>query len=369
MLALLAAAFAFHASGPTADAQYGIYFDAHRKDLTNPPRHLHHPHVDGVLLRFSWAELEPRRGKFRFDIVEQRIAPWVKARKKVIVGISLTAQREGFTPDWVFARCPAVNFIRTGKNAPVRQIKCWDPAFLPLTEGLITAFGKRYCDDRRIEAVMIGVGHLGFLTAAPNAGGARAFIENGWTPKLWTEYALKLTERYRRAFPDKPLLLRGSPLILRARRPEKVGFPGYKPFFTGVRDDILLRAAKEYDVSIGANGLEADAAKFLETGIPNLLVKLAPGALAGKYRLELSDDWPLWVPPEKRRRRINRGKDNAHFKTCLENAIGGVRGIPPTHISFMKMLADDLNCTDPKNRYYQRDCEAKLRWFKSKLRK
>ena len=73
------------------------------------------------------------------------------------------------------------------------------------------------------------------------------------------------------------------------------------------------------------------------------------------------------MPPHKRHG-VNAGKDNAYFKRSLENAIGGVRGIPTTNISFMKMLADDLNCTNPNSPHYQPDCEEKLVWFKSKLR-
>ncbi len=340
----------------------------HPKDLKNPGRQTDHPHVDGALLRFRWAELEPKQGEYRFEVVEERIAPWVAAGKKIIIGIMPTAQRAGFTPRWVFRHVPAIDFIRTGKNTPVHQIKSWDPKFLRLEEPLIRAFGRRYESDSRIEAVLVGVAHLGFITAAPNKGGAKAHLEQGWTPDRWFEYALEVAALYRKVFPTKKLWMRGSPVIVRARKPAKIGYPGHAAHFVDVRDRILLTAAEKYNISVGANGLGPDARRFMQTGIPKLFTKLAPGVNEERYSLELGDDWPLWVPPD-RRRGINRGKDNAFFKTCLENAIGGVRGIPPTNISFMKMLDHDLNCTNPNGPYHQPDCEKKLIWLKSKLRR
>lgn len=350
----------------TARAQYGIYFDDHRRGANVAPKYVDHPQVDGVMLRFRWAELEPVRGQHNFDLIERRIEPWVQAGKKAVIGVMWTAPRRDFTPQWVLDQTPVIRFTHSSKGRDIQQAKCWDPVFRRLARGLIDALGARYEGDDRIEAVLVGVGHIGFITAAPNAAGAAAFIEQGWTPALWTDYALAMAAAHRRAFPSKPLILRGSSLLLRMRQPAKAGFHGHLPHFIDVRDEILLQAARKYRTGIGANGLEADPAAFLATGLPDLFARLAAGAERGAYSLELSDDWPIWAPPDLRRG-VNRRKDNAHFIACLENAVGGSSGIPLTRVSFMKLLDTDLLCTYPSSPHYQAACAEKLRWFRSRL--
>jgi hypothetical protein len=246
--------------------------------------------------------------------------------------------------------------------------KYWDERFLPTISGLVQALGQKYADDPRIEAVMIGVGHLGFLTAAPNTGGSKAFLAAGWTPERWKSYSFGLFEAYRRAFPAKPLFVRGSDLVLRAPEPARVGFARSRPFFNDVRDEILRTAAEKYGIGVGANGLNADRREFLATGLPALFEQLGSGAKAGKYRLELSDDWPLWVEPARRTAAsVDRGKDNNYFVRSLENAVGGTNGLPRTNVSWIKLLETDLNCTDPQHPSYQPECERALLRFKQQL--
>ena len=348
-------------------AQHGVYFDYHQPDPENPI-HLHHPHLDGVFLRWNWSTLEPKRGTYDFSQIERDIAPWAKAGKKVLIGVKLAGQHNKSTPAWVYREVDGIEFTRSGKGSRVSVPKYWDARFLPTVSGLVNALGKRYAGDERIEAVMIGVGHLGFLTAAPNSGGSKAFLAAGWTPRVWKDYSFNTIELYRRAFGKKPLFLRGSDLVLRIPKPAKYGFRGSRPFFNDVRDEILLTAATKYGVGVGCNGLEADSREFFATGIPTLYARLAAGARAGRYSLELSDDWPLWVNPDRRgRAKVDRGKDNESFKRSLENAIGGVRGIPRLNTSWIKLLETDLDCTDPKHEDYQKDCEQKLIWFKQQL--
>jgi len=352
---------------PGAMAQYGIYFDYHEPD-TSSPKHIDHPHVDGVLLRWSWAQIEPEKAKYDFSPIERDIAPWVKAGKKVLVGFPLAGQHGVETPEWAYGGVERIDFIRTGKETSVSVPKYWDPRFVPLVSGMVRALGARYDKDPRIEAVMIGAGHIGFLTAAPNKGGAEAFLKAGWTPQRWKDYAQAMIRLYREAFPSKPLFMRGESLVVRARDPGKIGFPKSHPNFTDVRDEILYEAATRYGVGVGCNGLEASVNGFLATGIPALYERLASGALEGRYRLELADDWPLWVNAKRRAESsISRRSDNENFKRCLDNAVGAAPGLPRLPIGWMKMLETDLDCTNPKHPDYQKDCEEKLVWLKKQL--
>jgi len=348
-------------------AQYGIYFDYHNPS-GDSPKHLDHPHLDGVLLRWSWAQLEPQQGRYDFSAVERDITPWAKANKKVLIGVPLAGQQRGVTPDWVFDELPAIDFIRTGKNTRVKVPQYWHEKFLPTVSGLVRALGKTYARDPRIEGVMIGVGHIGFLTAAPNKGGAEAFLKAGWTPEAWKQYARDMIGLYREAFPGKPLILRGSELILRTPDPAAAGFPQSRPFFNDVQEEILTEAATKYGISVGGNGLNGDPAKFLATGIPSLFARLAAGASNGCYRLEVSDDWPLWVNARRRAKSsVDAKADTAYFQKCLENALGANPPLPRLPVSWIKMLETDLDCTNPHHPDFQPDCEKKLLWFKRQL--
>lgn len=355
------------AAPATCDAQYGVYFDAHQPD-PDSPAHLHHPHVDGVFLRWEWAELEPHPGRYEFQIIERDVAPWAKAGKKVLIGIKPAGQHNRSTPGWVYDRVPPIRFTRSGKGTKVSVPTYWDGQFLPAMSGLVEALGRTYGEDPRIEAVMVGVGHLGFLTAAPNSGGSKAFLAAGWTPDRWKTYTFGVIEEYRRSFPGKPLFLRASDLVLRVPEPARLGFAGSRPYFNDLRDQILRTAAEKYGIGIGANGLSADRREFLATGLPKLFEELGPGARAGKYRLELSDDWPLWVAPDRRTAAtVDRHKDNAWFVQSLENAIGGSHAIPRTHVGWIKLLESDLNSTDPQHPDYQPECERALKRLKERL--
>ncbi|MFZ5829484.1 MAG: beta-galactosidase [Planctomycetota bacterium] len=350
-----------------AAAQYGIYFDCHRPDPVSPP-HIDHPHVDGVLLRWGWADIEPKKGTYDFAPIERDIAPWVKAGKRVLIGLPLAGQHNVDTPQWLYEEIERINFVRSGKGTHVSVPKYWDPSFVPRVAGMVRALGARYDKDPRIEAVMIGIGHIGFLTAAPNANGANAFLDAGWTPQRWKDYTAAMIALYREAFPSKPLFIRGADLVLRCPDPAAVGFAGSRKDFLEVGHEILLDAALRHGIGIGTNGLDADVAAFEATGIPSLYERLGPGALEGKYRLEIADDWPLWVNAKRRAAsKVDRQSDTDHYKRCLENAVGAAPGLPRLPIGWMKMLETDLDCTHPKHPDYQKECEEKLIWLKGQL--
>ena len=362
---LLTACFACPTFSP---AQSGVYLELHRRDEMPPP-HVNHPLVDGVIIGWPWAELEPRKGQFNFAIIDRAIAPWIRAGKKVMINVDPAGQGEKpFTPDWVLKSVPVVEFDRKNKDFEVAIPKYWDPAFLPTMKPLVQALGKKYGRDAHIEAVMVGVAHLGFLTAAPNEGGGKAFLDAGWTPQKWKDYAFSVIELYKTEFPGKPLFVRGSSMVVRAPNPGKMGFPRSTQHFNDVRDDILLAAATKYGVGVACNGLEADVAKLEKSGLADLYKKLAPLAASGKISLELSDDWPIWVNAKRRETSvIDKGKDNQYYAAALENSIGGVRGLPKTNVTWIKLFETDLDCCDPKSRDYQPECAEKLKWYKSQL--
>ncbi len=346
-------------------AQHGVYFDYHNPSAESP-KHLNHPHVDGVFLRFSWQELEPQKGQYNFQPIETMIAPWVETGHRVILGVKPAGQQNTDTPEWVYDEVPAITYARKGIQVKVPTY--WHANYQDAQKGLVIALGKKYNYDDRIEGFLVGVAHLGFITACPNKTGSLAFLDAGWTPRKWQIHVFNTVRSYESHLDRKFLFLNGSNLILKINDPSAEGFPDSERYFVDLRDKIFSLMVNKHRLGVASNGLDADAQTFLATGIPELYDSFRKKATKGIVPLAVHDDWPLWVPADKRHG-VNEGKDNDYFSTALENAIGGVRDIPKMNVVWMKMLDTDLQCTDPADENYQEECEAALLKFKNGLLK
>lgn len=346
-------------------AQHGVYFDYHKPSADNP-QHINHPHVDGVFLRFSWKELEPEKGQYDFQKIETMIAPWVESGRRVILGVKPAGQQNNDTPDWVYDEVPAITYERKGIEVKVPMY--WHEGYQDAYKGLVIELGKKYNYDNRIDGFLVGVAHLGFVTACPNKAGSFAFLDAGWTPRDWQIHVFDTIRLYKRHLDRKFLFINGSELILKIKDPAAEGFSDSERYFVDLRDRIFSLMVNKHRRSVSSNGLSADADTFLATGIPALYDSFRTKATKGIVSLAVHDDWPLWVPADQRTG-VNEGKDNSYFVTALENAIGGVRGIPKTNVVWMKLLDTDLQCTDPSHPNYQPECEAALLQFKNRLLK
>lgn len=353
----------------------GIYFDYHGGTSGKEPKFLDHPHVDGVFLRTSWKQVESERGVYDFGQLEEAIKPWVDAGKGVIIGIALAGQHNRNTPEWVYDVVQPVSYERMGIKVKVPRY--WDPKFLPLLEGMVEAFGEKYNGNPNINAVLVGPAHIGFLTAMPNRVGAEAFIKAGWTPEKYKKYAMGVCALYTKHFANSRLWMRCAGMLIRIRKPAEFGFDN-EPGFTDTRDEILEDAARRYGCTIGFNALEADSKAYMATKAPQFLARMSDGVVAGRYGLEVSDDWPMWLPLKRRRQSsppANRLKDssaktmNDYFEACMRNAIGGWRGVPESHITLMKLLETDLSASYPGYEEYQQQVYDITGWVRERMKK
>ena len=350
----------------------GIYFDYH--GATEEPVFIDHPHVDGVFVRIGWADVEPTRGVYDFSPLDEAIGPWIDAGKGLIIGVSLAGQHNNNTPGWVYDTVEPIEYERKGIDVKVPTY--WDPGFPGLVKPMLTAFGARYNGNSDINAVLVGVAHIGFLTAMPNSTGAKEFMKAGWTPEKYKKYALDLCALYSKQFPNTRLWMRCAGHLIGISRPEDYGFDN-DPFFTDTRDEILEQAARGYGCTIGFNALEADPAAYLATGAPQFLARMSDGVIAGRYGLEASDDWPMWLPYDRRvqggppANRLDDYSDasmNAYFEACMKNAIGGHSGIPRSHITLMKLLETDLSASYPGYEEYQQDIHKITAWVRAQMK-
>ncbi len=358
-----------------AEPPVGIYFDFHGGTSGRPAKFLDHPHVDGVFLRTSWKQVEAQRGVYDFGQLANTTKPWVEAGKGVIIGIALAGQHNRSTPEWVYEVVPPISYERKGIKVEVPR--CWDPKFLPLVGGMVEAFGEQYNGNPNINAILVGPAHIGFLTAMPNRVGAEQFMEAGWTPDNYKTYATGLCALYAQHFPNSRLWMRCAGMLIGIREPADYGFDN-EPYFTDTRNEILEHAARTYGCTIGFNALEADSKAYMATKAPQFLARMSDGVVAGKYGLEVSDDWPMWLPLNRRRQSsppANRLEDssaetmNAYFEACMRNAIGGFRGVPESHITLMKLLETDLSASYPGYEEYQQQVYEITGWVREQMKK
>lgn len=110
-------------------------------------------YIAGTQLTYTWAELEPREGEYRWDIIERDLEPWAQAGKKCWIEIG-TASRRDFvgdrvTPGWLFGkRVPKIQGESTA-GYPV----FWHPRYLELWGNFIRALAKKFDGDPRLEFV------------------------------------------------------------------------------------------------------------------------------------------------------------------------------------------------------------------------
>lgn len=353
----------------------GIYFDYHGMSPEDNKRFLDHPLVDGVLCRISWKEVEPEPGQYNFEKLDLTIKPWIETGKGVALGISLAGQHNENTPEWVYEKVTPVAYER--KSISVKVPRYWDQDFLPVVEGLIRAFGRRYNGDSSINAVLVGPAHIGFLTAMPNSDGAKAFVEAGWTPDNYKNYVYGLTELYARMFPNTHLWMRGANMLIKISKPQEYGFQG-APGFTDLRDEILTHVAAAYNCTVGFNALEADRRAYHMTGVPEFLHRLGQRVKEGLHGLEVSDDWPMWLNRERRMKSAppaNRLSDqtdqtmNEYFASCMKNAVGGASGIPESNITLMKLLSSDLEPSLPGHPNFQQEVFDATAWVREVMKR
>ncbi|MSU59819.1 MAG: hypothetical protein EXS35_16905 [Pedosphaera sp.] len=136
------------------------------------------PFIAGTQLSYSWVQLEPKPGEYRWDFIEQAMEPWAKAGKKCWIEVATaskrdtaerdTAERGGRgAPLWIYEQgVPKIQAESTAKY-PVY----WHPKYLELWGGFIRAFAKKFDGDPRIEFVATGgysSGHEPNLSAWDN---------------------------------------------------------------------------------------------------------------------------------------------------------------------------------------------------------
>lgn len=115
-----------------------------------------------IYMRLPWCYLEPEEGVFRWDIIDSKIAPWLKAGKKVAFRISCQDHTIVSTPKWVLdkgVKGYMYHYMDKPENALIFEPKWDDPILLAEHEKFLKAFAKRF--DGNPDVAFVDLGSFG----------------------------------------------------------------------------------------------------------------------------------------------------------------------------------------------------------------
>lgn len=339
---------------------HGILFDDHGK--TSASLYGEHPLLSGVMMRTAWVDINPQEKVFNFTEPDDKIAEWAEYGKVVYLGIVPMSQGKAATPEWLYQK-GVEKICYTRKNELTCVPKIWDevvggidPEYMKYYSAAVHEFAKHYENDPRVNAVMIGVGLLGYMNADPNAEGTSAFYAQHWTPEAYKNSVRSIVDLYKREFPNKPLVIHPTAVLLRDKNPPVP----YTPYYQDVIEELTREFAKQ-GISIFGIGLDEDQTVYQETIFPQLFGDLSDLAFSGNHQQGIGDDWPFFssAGPDSR--------DEADFDRVMKFAIGGVGGIPRSNISFIKFLEPELTATFPGKPEFNQKVYDSTQWMLSRL--
>jgi hypothetical protein len=306
--------------------------------------YLRHPLVDALIVTYTWADLEPSPEHFDFSEVDRVLELCRKFHKGFVLGIAAYGQnpKQPLTPEWVYDVKGVKRIFFAGggvaKGAKVCVPRPWDEVFVQEYGKLIRKAGDRYNGKPGIWFVEAGLGHIAELTAQPSSGGGPAFLAEGFTPAIWKTYCHQIAQSYQDAFPDTPLIVKASNMLVRDRAHRH---------YCDAADEILAELAQRH-ISIITFGLEPTMEGIRENDLPQRYARLSSFSRSGQIRFGAGDDWPLWVPPERRTARFIAGRDEKGLAKEIQYAFGDMEGLPKSYISLMFVLHPEMSACHPE---------------------
>jgi len=170
----------------------------------------HNPDLAGTTLTFEWDRLEPAPGQFSWTAVNQAIAPWAAAGKRVILRVSTGGQATwgaaaaDATPPWVYAQgVPAVH--DDGSTLPVY----WNPTYLADYDAFIAAYAARYDGDPAVSLIEMGIGDGGETLPDTQEGTTDHLAQwtaYGYSDAVWLATIEKIATTFREDFRRTPVV-------------------------------------------------------------------------------------------------------------------------------------------------------------------
>jgi hypothetical protein len=214
------------------------------------PDNASNPYLAGANLAFYWSQVEPQKGHYRWDIIDQEMRPWVTNGKKLILRVSTAGQTHWSppysglgTPQWVYdLGVPSVTET-DGSVLP----QYWNPIFLRNLNDFIHAMAQRYDGNPSIAFVQVAVGIGGETkvdSQKDNPQLLQLWQDIGYSDPVWWGAVQKIITIYTASFHATPL----------AVMPDKT----FIDETSGYQESLLLDYAVKHGVWLQDNGLYAD---------------------------------------------------------------------------------------------------------------
>lgn len=169
------------------------------------------PDVAGRSLVYYWAQLEPKQGVYRWELIDKDMAPWIAAGKKVILRVSVagwaswdkTADSAHGTPAWVYAQ--GVKSVPEKDGAVLPQY--WNPTFQADLARFLKAFGARYDGNAHVQLIdaAVGIGGETKPDSEKNPNMLALWQTIGYTDPLWWSTVQQTLTAYTQAFHKTPI--------------------------------------------------------------------------------------------------------------------------------------------------------------------
>jgi len=180
------------------------------------------PDLAGRSLVYYWAQLEPKPGVYRWDLIDKDIAPWAAAGKKVILRVSTSgwaswdkaADSAHGTPAWVYSQ--GVEHVTETDGAVLPQY--WNPAFLKDYAAFLTAFAARYDGNPHVALIdaAVGIGGETKPDSEKNPNLLALWQKIGYSDPLWWSAVQQILTAYTQAFHKTPVAVMPDKTFLAA---------------------------------------------------------------------------------------------------------------------------------------------------------
>ncbi|HEY5005763.1 MAG TPA: beta-galactosidase [Ktedonobacteraceae bacterium] len=195
---------------PTDPNFKGIYeFSGHNSstDATNPA-------LAGTYLGYYWSQLEPQKGQYNWDLIDQQMQPWIDNGKNVILRVATagwtswdpSSNSGNATPQWVYDL--GVSSVTEVDNAILPQY--WNPQFLHSYNDFIQAFASHYDGNPNVSAIEMGIGTGGETkvdTRTNNPNLLADWQAIGYSDPIWWDTIQQIITDYSTSFQHTPLVV------------------------------------------------------------------------------------------------------------------------------------------------------------------
>ncbi|HLZ57815.1 MAG TPA: beta-galactosidase [Ktedonosporobacter sp.] len=182
-------------------------------DNKNSTDHVTDPSIVGTYLGYYWSQLEPQKGQYNWNIIDQDMKPWIDNGKHVTIRISTAGWKSwqppysgNGTPQWVYAQ--GVSSVTETDGAIFPQY--WNPTFQQDLSDFVHAFASRYDGNAHISFIEIGVGSGGETkvdTRNNNPQRLQLWQAIGYTDQLWFDTIKQILSMYSSSFHRTPLVV------------------------------------------------------------------------------------------------------------------------------------------------------------------